>query len=324
MTRPRPASTAAHAFTLVELLVVIAIVAVLIGLLLPAVQAAREASRRLSCQNNVRQLALGLHNYESAFRSLPWGAKGGWGHSWTTDILPFIEQPALAELVPYGEPGYATGASIESQNFRTLATTPVSTFLCPSQAGPAKLGSENGLITGRAINSYLGNSGSDAVSDNLTAGGPLGMDESNGVLLVASFCNHVAITDRCNNRPSRPPIKFADIMDGLSQTVLFGEKKFLVYEFCDVCDHFALYHTEFDDFNGSDFSEALASLLYGINVENLSNDIKEKTLGSYHIGGVHVGMCDGSVRFVSQSLEQNIRWAMGSRRGREVIANQDL
>ncbi len=310
--RSRSASVPANAFTLVELLVVIAIIAILVGLLLPAVQSAREAGRRMSCQNNVRQLALGLHNYESAFRSLPWGAKGGWGHSWTSDILPFIEQPALAEIMPYGEPGYATGPSIESQHFRVLATTVVPTFQCPSQQGPPTLGDENGLIQGRAVNNYLGNSGSDAVSDNLTASGPLGMDNSNGVLLATNFCNLVAITDRCDNRPARPPIKFADIMDGLSQTVMFGEKKFLVYEFCDVCDHFALYHTEFDDFNGSDFSEALASLLYGINVENLSNEIKEKTLGSYHIGGVNVGMCDGSVRFVSQSLDQSVRWAIGS------------
>ncbi len=130
--RSRSASVAAKAFTLVELLVVIAIIAILVGLLLPAVQSAREAGRRMSCQNNVRQLALGLHNYESAFRSLPWGAKGGWGHSWTSDILPFIEQPALAEIMPYGEPGYATGASIESQHFRVLATTVYRPFNAPA------------------------------------------------------------------------------------------------------------------------------------------------------------------------------------------------
>lgn len=306
-------------FTLVELLVVIAIIALLIALLLPAVQSAREAARRVQCQNNLRQIGLALHNYESQWRSLPWGAKGGWGHSWTTDILYQIEQPALAEIVPYGEPGYATGNSLESQRFRQLARAVVPTFQCPSQPGPALYAQNNGQLPARAINSYLGNAGSDAVSDNYSVGSTMGMEASNGVLRVGNFCNQVSITDRCNNRPTQLPIRFSDIPDGLSSTVAIAETKFLVYEFCDVCDHFSLYHTDFDDMNGSDFSEALASLLYGINIMHGSNDAKEKSIGSYHVGGVHVAMCDGAVRFLTESLDTRIRLAIGSRRGREVI-----
>ncbi len=323
-------------FTLVELLVVIAIIGLLIALLLPAVQSAREAARRMQCQNNLKQIGLALQNYESQWRSLPWGAKGGWGPSWTTDILYQIEQPGLAEIVPYGEPGYATGNGLESQQFRTLATAVVPTYQCPSQQGPIVFGESNGQIEGRVINSYVGNAGSDAYTDNysqafsrsvlpcVSGDFGCGMDRSNGVLLATNFCNKMSVADSCDNQPLRAPIKYADIADGLSNTVAVAEQKFLVYEFCDLCDHFALYHTDFDDLNGSDFSEALGSLVYGINIENGSNDIKEKSVGSYHVGGVNVALCDGSVRFLTESLSDRVRWAIGSRRGLEVVGADEF
>jgi len=181
--------------------------------------------------------------------------------------------------------------------------------------------SSAGLPSDRAVNSYLGNSGSDAVNDNYTAGTTLGMEASNGVLRVGNFCNQTSITDPCDNHPTQLPIKYSDIADGLSSTVAIAESKFLAGEFCDVCDHFSLYHTDFDDMNGSDFSEALATLLYGINIEHGSNDVKEKSMGSYHFGGAHVATCDGAVRFLTESLDDRIRLAIGSRRGHEVLEN---
>ncbi len=320
-----------HGFTLVELLVVIAIIGILIALLLPAVQAAREAARRMQCQNNMKQITLALQNYESQWRSLPWGAKGGWGPSWTTDILYQIEQPGLAELVPYGEPGYATGNSSESIRFRTLAQAAIPTYRCPSQPGPSGYGSPTELINNRAVNNYLGNSGSNAVDDNYTLSPSsstqpcdvgdtgCGMDRSNGVLLATNFCNKFSPFDPCDNHPLRGPIRYSDIADGLSSTVAIAEAKFLAFEFQDVGDHFSLYHPAFDDDNGNDFSEALATLLYGINIEHGSNDTLEKSIGSYHYSGVHVSMCDGSVHFLTESLDDQIRWAIGSRRGSEVL-----
>jgi prepilin-type N-terminal cleavage/methylation domain-containing protein/prepilin-type processing-associated H-X9-DG protein len=133
------------AFTLVELLVVIAIIGVLVALLLPAVQAAREAARRSQCQNNLKQIGLGWINHESTHKSFP---SAGWGAAWTADpnrgygkrqpgswvynILAFVEQPALRQL--------GSGAAVGSTNFRDasikLHQTPISLFHCPTRREP--------------------------------------------------------------------------------------------------------------------------------------------------------------------------------------------
>ena len=170
-----------------ELLVVIAIIAILIGMLLPAVQAVREAARRMQCQNHLKQMGLAMHHYESAYRTLPWGAKGGWGHSWTTDILPFLEQTAIAGTVPQGEPGFGNNSTVvpEGVRFRELAQTAVPVYRCPSQPGPTHHSLSTDYIARRAINSYLGNAGSDPTRDGYTTSTGQGMDTSNGVLRVA-------------------------------------------------------------------------------------------------------------------------------------------
>jgi prepilin-type N-terminal cleavage/methylation domain-containing protein len=122
-------------FTLVELLVVIAIIGILIALLLPAVQAAREAARRSQCTNNMKQLGLGLLNYESTHKSLPprgiWGTETGtapyphYHHTWLTSILPFIEQQALSNAINRNLPAWGQAA----------IGTAVATLRCPSDAG---------------------------------------------------------------------------------------------------------------------------------------------------------------------------------------------
>jgi len=310
------------AFTLIELLVVIAVIGILVGLLLPAVQAARESARRLQCQNNLKQIGLAMQNYHATYQTLPWGAKGGWGHSWTTDILPFMDQNGVWEITPRGEPGSAIGNTPESIRFRQLSRFLVPAYRCPSQPGPTHFDLTFDGISGRALNSYLGNSGSDVDRDNYSTPGFIGMNDGNGVLRVADFVTNP-------RRPSDRAIKFNAIFDGLTHTLLASETRYLESHACSICDHFALYHPDFDRpavnsqgqlVQGTDFSEALASLKPGINL-NLDTATKENleiSVGSFHPGGVHAVMCDGSVQFLTESLDNKIRRAIGSRADAEV------
>ncbi|XZE54851.1 DUF1559 domain-containing protein [Planctomycetaceae bacterium SH139] len=126
-------------FTLVELLVVIAIIGILVGLLLPAVQAVREAARRMSCSNNLKQLALATHNYESAFRAIP-GLTGSSSFSPQARILPFIEQGNLSNLINYELP-LLVGPPWRAQYNpaqRIAIESEIPTFLCPSEAGQTR------------------------------------------------------------------------------------------------------------------------------------------------------------------------------------------
>ena len=127
-------------FTLVELLVVIAIIGILIGMLLPAVQQVREAARRISCSNNIRQITLGMHNYESAFQVFPQGAEAQFGTALpTTNLilsafattLPYIEQANLENLIDKTVPW--------EQQTPAVATTVIPIFVCPSNGGPDRV-----------------------------------------------------------------------------------------------------------------------------------------------------------------------------------------
>lgn len=219
-------------FTLVELLVVIAIIGLLVGLLLPAVQAAREAARRMQCSNNIRQVALAVLNYESAFRTYPatisgsgrvGDARGGGLYSWLAMILPQVEQQTLFNNINFSAPMTSASAGV-TPNYHQLiihsnhvnakpASTVVSTFLCPSDpwiqtpyAGTAM----------PAPGSYAGNLGWIRQTTGVFGDAP-SLLQTNGAM---------PITNPADRDQSwyKPRMTSKDIVDGTSNTALISER----------------------------------------------------------------------------------------------------
>jgi len=301
MRRSRPG------LTLVELLVVMAIIGTLVGLLLPAVQAVREAQRRLECQHHVRQLALAMHNYHTTHSRFPYGVNAGWGHSWSAHLLPYVEQAAVAAPIPWGEQGWWRGTDVNSRALQRLVRTQLPLFRCPSQGDP--LTSDLNQMTERYVTNYLACAGGDATHDNL---GPGGMDQSNGMFRAALF-----------KQQPKAPTALGNVTDGTSQTLMLSESLFVVGpdDGCWICDRFYLYHPNADSADGMDFSEALGSTYYPINLRTGHEKRRECAFSSSHVGGVLIACADGSTRFVTDSIEIAIWRAMGSMRQKDLVAD---
>ena len=194
-------------FTLVEVLVVTAVIGLLIALLLPAVQAAREAARRMECANNLKQLALAAHNYHESHGSFPAGDLGGWsGWSAQARLLPYLEKGplynainfAFANRIPYGSP-WGDPARTEVNTTATL--TRVTTFLCPSSGWPS-----GNLAFPRTDGPRPGNSYFASMGPSLHFDGALGHARPTGMFMSDG-----------------PPLGLCDVTDGSAGTILFGE-----------------------------------------------------------------------------------------------------
>jgi prepilin-type N-terminal cleavage/methylation domain-containing protein len=215
-------------FTLIELLVVIAIIAVLIGLLLPAVQSAREAARRAQCVNNLKQMGLAAHNYQDVYDVVPWGSGPWGGNDWSTHVLllPFMEQSPLYNGLNFYDgndwdninPQPASENSFLNFSFQVVQ---VNSFLCPSDPDRiTQVQAATGKLYGH--NNYCGNTGSNVWSLWDVVGNAYdgvfnwvgGIQIRNGVIR--------------GNLPmgNLPPfcVSFAMITDGLSNTAFFSER----------------------------------------------------------------------------------------------------
>lgn len=306
-------------FTLVELLVVIAIIGILIALLLPAVQAAREAARRSQCTNNLRQLALACHNYLDRSKcfplnygmgSNPWGTPPGTDYratSWMTQILPFIEQQPLYAMIDFS---YDVTNDPRSPNYNqpTAPSNPfvarqvISTFICPSdgenQGGV--MGSRANRSGSWAVNNYKGVLGANWQWGNFQVVPPSplantewgasgqGLDYPNGL-----FC-------RCYGRVVIRTA--ANVTDGFSNTFMIGEA---VPRWCT--------HTWWFHFNGVTATCAipLNAPAQCQNTGNRKADLdacwgdwpNNYSFMSRHPGGANFALVDASVRFVSESID---------------------
>lgn len=329
-------------FTLVELLVVIAIIGILVGLLLPAVQAAREAARRMQCSNNVKQLALACHNFESTSKKLPKGAVDvGWcdpthptygggqasqalNQSGLISLLPFIEQNNVYQNLKLDE-AVANAVYSFNENNNTaplvgdpvtngnaqLMTNPLNVFLCPSDNNPTQLQANN--------NSYC------RPSPNVVGGALTNYD------FVVSYYDYYYCNWSATGSPDRKyafglrgQSRFGDLTDGLSNTFVVGETTRAVYNGCPLAWGYRGFAMVGVDAGHNWPTRQINDWYWSVpaNLVRPGQLATWGTVGSLHTGGAHFGLGDGSVRFVSEVIETTVSRRMASR-SEGVIANTE-
>jgi prepilin-type N-terminal cleavage/methylation domain-containing protein/prepilin-type processing-associated H-X9-DG protein len=318
------------AFTLIELLVVIAIIAILVGLLLPAVQKVRAAAARIQCSNNLHQIALACHNYHDANQAFPTNYNSAYYTPWVVQLAPFLEQ------VPFYQQWQATLTTSNPYlawfqgGPNSLHATVIKTLICPADALPTPPIAQ---ISGPGL---YGNP--DASYSSLTSYGP-----NTGTRGWTSVIDPPMIDDGVflAITPTKP-VRIVDITDGTSSTILFGEgyhRDPLWKTFSDQCLWPATQNL--DDmsqmaawnFISAVSRNASAPINWQLTPSDVAGpftrlsspcyDLEFKRLGAYgsgHGGGANVVMADGSVHFLRDSITLVTLQALSTRAGREVIA----
>ncbi len=278
-------------FTLIELLVVIAIIATLVAILLPAVQQAREAARRSTCKNNLKQIGIALHNYHDTHNVLPPGGiawdsatYGGSMWDWSAMILPFVEQSAVYDRLNVGNRKIWFGSGTESIMTDPASTSfvnvPLAMFRCPSDTGPGLTNNFNNTTSGvqAPTSNYVANCTSRFVQDTGYRGGAY----ENGI-----FYNN-------------SKINFRDVSDGLSNTIFVGER---AYQLGNVTFDASTLYFIYDSNRYWAGRNSWFSLRAPINGVFAATASRQEGLSSVHSGGVQVVMGDGAVRFISENID---------------------
>jgi len=311
-------------FTLVELLVVIAIIGVLVALLLPAVQAAREAARRSSCSNNLKQIGLGLHNYHDTILSFPPGwidhpttNAEQWG--WSALMLPYIEQGPLYDKLGVSRGSLQERMTVDGANVYPATRTPLKVFICPSDSGHNAGLSHND----RSFNGGLGYAAAGFTgAANTTAGvsnymGVAGHRDY-GTNANTGIANTGILFGSCMGTPAQcttgvqAAIRMADILDGTSNTFAVGERE---TKNCRSGTWLGIRNSNGSGTRGVHVVSGHAHPRLNQPVppptSNIAWDVDAIGCGegfsSLHPGGAHFLAADGSVKFVAQTI--NHLWA---------------
>ncbi|MCA9246731.1 MAG: DUF1559 domain-containing protein [Planctomycetales bacterium] len=318
-------------FTLVELLVVIAIIGILVALLLPAVQSAREAARRTQCSNNLKQVALALHNYHTAVKSFPPGkitqgpcCNTKSGANWAIMILPYVEQQGLYDMYDMEKvnedvsPNWAPAANVPPNSNNGVGQHAVPTYVCTSEPDTDMLDiPESGPGGGWGDNLKWRRSSYRCVGGRSDGSGWWDSGESN----IAKHWNWRGALHVIGYGGIERPESFSSIRDGTSNTLLIGEMGTRTHP-----NRRTFWAYSYTSYNSSDITPQARTLLGdydrcaqigGPGGENAC----KRGWGSFHPGGLHFAFCDASVRFISDTVDMELLAAMATIDGREIISS---
>jgi prepilin-type N-terminal cleavage/methylation domain-containing protein len=292
-----------RAFTLVELLVVIAIIGILVALLLPAIQAARESARKTSCRNNLHQIGIAIHNYESAFKKLPPGYKyaasaqgNALGHSWTDMVLPFMELKNIYDRIDFKKP-------IFDPINAAIRETHIDSLICPtddvSPTGFVEMGADERY----AMACYVANFGTPD------------LDEDQEQKLAP------------NGRPWGPfyrnsQTKLKDITDGTAKTLMVGERQNGLFRHQGSHGVHISYETTWagavrEITEPTDDHGHMVLFQTGHTPNDVDSD--DRDVSASHSGEAQFLMCDASVHSISENIDTKVYLALGTMNSGETV-----